>query len=159
MHAIRVIREPRYNTIDTSAYPEYLDSIRDRLPAGARAYAGAPWHYDFRHDRCVHDANVLTLTLSGASFPENDPPKIPASLELRLMGSHRNGIAKFSYSGLAQTLFRVTLPSAEQDFGDVLVDEISLNPAGLVVHEVVFEKATLIIEAADVEFAWEPLAS
>jgi hypothetical protein len=43
-------------------------------------------------------------------------------------------------------------------FGDVLVDEISLAETGLVAHEILFEKATMIIHAETLIVSWEPFA-
>lgn len=156
MRAVQVTRKVGCNTIDTSKYPEYLESIRDRLPSEALAYAAAPWHYDFHHERCPHDANLLSLILSASSVPESRSDGQPNHLELRLIGGHRNAILRFSYSGLGRLVLSGA-PADADDFGDVLVDEISLAETALVVHEIVFENATLTVEAANVTCSWEPL--
>jgi hypothetical protein len=155
MQAVRLTRESGRNFIDTSKYPQYLESIRDRLPPGALTYAAAPWHYDFYHERCSHDANLLSLTLTGSSLPESRAGGHPGSLELKLVGSHRNGILRFLYAGLGQLV--LSNVRTVDDLGDVLVDEISLAETGLVVHEIVFENATLTIETAELTSYWEPI--
>ena len=154
MKAVRVIREPGRNTIDTTDYPAYLESIRDRMPRGALEYAAAPWHYDFSHEACPHDSNLASLIVTGSSLPESANRQL-GTTALKLFGSHRNGMLGFSYPGLRQVVLSAA-PDAPDQFGDVLVDEISLAEDGLIVHEIVFDKATLTIHAADVLFSWQP---
>ena len=156
MEIVRLIEEPGRNTIDTSQYTAYLESVRARMPAGALEYAAAPWHYDFRDERSPHDAAFLGLTQAGWSLPEDPQPGAQGTLEVRLYGSRRNGILRYDYQ--SATHLQWTAKHAEQpDYGDALVDEVRLGEQGGVVHEIAFEHAPLIIECADLTATWEPL--
>ena len=49
------------------AYYEYLESVRDRLPADAFSFATAAWHYDFSDHRSPHDSWVESITVQEPS--------------------------------------------------------------------------------------------
>jgi hypothetical protein len=156
MEIVRLVEEPGRNTIDVSQYTTYLEGVRARMPIGALAYAEAPWHYDFRDERALHDAAFLGLTQAGWSLPEDPQPGAQGTLEVRLFGSRRNGILRFDYQ--SATRLQWAVKRAEQpDYGDALVDEVRLSEHGVVVHEIAFEHATLVIECVDLTATWEPL--
>ena len=48
-------------------YFEYLRCVESRLPASARQFAMAPWHYDEQDHRCPHDSWLEALTISKPS--------------------------------------------------------------------------------------------
>lgn len=156
MQAIRLTRERGGVTIDTTAYPTFLDSIRDRLPPGALAYAKAAWHYDFRDPRCPHDAALQQFLVSGGTLPESEEPRRAHAVELTLLGSHRDGTLKFRYecaSGIELSHDGATAV----DYGDVIVDEVRLGENSPCVHEIAFEHGTLTIEAVDFVCEWSPI--
>jgi hypothetical protein len=157
MLAVTVVRERGGVTIDTTAYPAYLESIRERLPSGALAYASASWHYDFRDPRCPHDASLQQFVVRGGTLPEASEPARGNEIELALLGSYRDGVLTFRYDR-ATRFALIRDDEASPDFGEVVVDEVRLGENASCIHEIVFEHATLTIEAADLRYSWTHLA-
>jgi hypothetical protein len=137
-------------------YEEYLDSIEHELPANARTFARASWHYDPVHHRGLHDSWVEELSIQETrgedrqSFPD-------IAIHLRLLGAYHDGHATLIYSGVRR--YQLTLDSETSrrpplGHWDWLVDEVRLSDRKLVVHEILFaSEARWIIECADILYA------
>jgi hypothetical protein len=155
MNAITLVHEPNGVTVDTRAYPAYLASIRSQLPPGALSYAIADWHYDFRDPRSLHDAALEQLSILGGTLPEVAAPRGPNRVELTFLGSYRNGVMTFRYANVSR-LEIVRTDQENEDFGDVIVDEVRLGGESTAIHEIVLEHATLTVEAQDFTHEWSP---
>lgn len=138
---------PGHTPIDTTAYPAHLAEIADRLPPGARAYAEAPWHYDFHHRRCPHDAWLESLIISESP----DHPR-RVDLTLRLLGAYHDAHLELRYTTV--TRYTTTMLPGHRGHGDLIVDEVTLADDGHVSHELAFETGTLQITCRDLTATW-----
>jgi len=137
------------------AYAEYLESIRDRLPESAYAFAAAPWHYDFSDPRCPHDSWVESLTVSEPSSGERRQQR-SVEIAVRLLGAYHDGHILLTYKSVRGYLLNSLHDSHGAGHGDWLTDEIRLSDSGLVLHEVEFSRGgRWVIECKDVAYEWE----
>ena len=151
-------------------YQSYLASVADRLPASAREFAAARWHYDHDDHRCPHDAWVESacivepvLAVERSAGPSSSPRAL--EIRVRLLGAYHDGHLELTYRGVrGYTLGAPAqagwLPGRERwiGHGDWLTDEIRLSDAGHVEHEIEFERGTWLIECADIKWQWSPTA-
>lgn len=147
---MKVVRYgPGHTPIDPSPYPAYLAEVRERLPPGARAYAEAPWHYDFQDHRCPHD-----MWLESLEFVERTTDERPRRVDavLRLFGSYHDGHLELRYAGV--TGYTATMALGPRGHGDVMIDEIVLADDGRVSHEIAFEDGTWALTCEDVTATW-----
>lgn len=140
---------PGHTPIDTTAYPAYLAEVAERMPPGARAFAEAPWHHDFRDHRCPHDAWLESLVVRES--PADAPPR-RVDLELRLLGAYHDGHLELRYTGV--TRYTATMPLGPRGHGDVMVDEVRLEDDGHVTHEIAFEDGTWQVTCRDLTATW-----
>src|SRR5437868_6996619 len=77
-------------------YYEYLDSIKDKLPASTYDFARADWHYDSNDPRSPHDAWVDTVTVRELS-PEKKAQEREIEIHVRLLGAYHNGHIELLY--------------------------------------------------------------
>jgi hypothetical protein len=141
------------------AYGEYLESIRDRLPASAYAFAAAPWHYDFSDRRCPHDSWVESLTVGEPSSGERRQRR-GVEIAARLLGAYHDGHILLTYKAVHGYLLKspndYASPPLDAGHGDWLADEIRLSDGGLVLHEVEFSRGSRwVIECEDMTYDWE----
>jgi hypothetical protein len=147
---MKVIRYgPGDTPIDTTPYPAYLAEVADRLPPGARAYAGAPWHYDFHDHRCPHDAWLESLTFHES--PADDRPR-RVDLVLRLLGAYHDGHLELRYTDV--THYTATMPLGPRGHGDLMIDEVLLADDGQISHNIAFEDGTWQITCRDLTVTW-----
>jgi hypothetical protein len=133
--------------IDPTAYLERLPALVEGLPAGARAFATDPGHYDFGDKRCVKD-----LKLRGLLFNDRDEPSIDLDLQHNCW-KHEDDLT-IHYAGV--TGFAINIGSAEswrQWQGGVILDEILPAPEGCV-HEIAFLNGSLTITSLDLTATW-----
>lgn len=140
-------------------YAQYLDSIKERLPASARAFALADWHYDSSDPRCPHDAWVEALTISEPATGDRSQHRRVA-IEIRLLGAYHDGHIRLSYHDVrSYTLDKPARSVPNEGHGDWIVDEVRLSDSGLVLHEIVFiPRCRWLIECRDIEYRWQLLA-
>jgi hypothetical protein len=116
-------------------YFEYLRSVESRLPASARQFAMAPWHYDQQDHRCPHDSWLEALTISEPSSGVRCEIR-SINILIRLLGAYHDGYLELRYENVQhysvageRTLHGVS------GHGDWLIDEITVADSGSVVHE------------------------
>ena len=134
-------------------YQLYLSSIEDKLPPGAKAFATAPWHYDFGDSRCPHDAWVESLRVWEHASGTRKEVRT-TNIDVSLFGAYHDGVIRFEYRGVRRYSLAGQRSSGH---GDWLIDEVRLSDSGLVVHEVEFATGALWkIECTDFVYAWIP---
>lgn len=143
------------------AYSQYLESIKNSIPASAFEFAVATWHYQHDDHRCPHDGWVEHVKIwESASGDRKQHRKI--QIDLRLLGAFHDGCLDLSYKNVGS--YRLDAPprgeprrSAHVGHGDWLIDEIRLSDNGLVLHEILFRsRGRWLIEAADISSEWKP---
>jgi WD40 repeat protein len=130
-------------------YTAYLQSVRDKLPAGATNYAlGGRQNCGDRD--CPHDCWLEEVTFDYQATGKRSEIR-SLDIHVRLLGSYHDGYIEFHYSGV-------------HDYSMVGVsewgyDEIRLTDDGHVLHEIEFDLSSgrrWIIECDDVTYTWKP---
>lgn len=129
-------------------YVGFLESIRERLPAGASAYAFSPWHNSFDrqapHDSWLEELRIQVLSSGDRHQYRSD------NIHVRLLGSYHDGIIEFHYTNVYDCI----LVSVNQ----WMYDEVRLSESGHVVHEIRFDaNSRWIIECEDFTYEWKPV--
>ena len=146
-----------------AAYQQYLQSIKEELPASAYEFAVAEWHYDPQAPQCPHDAWLELLTISEPSTGARHERR-SIEILMRLLGAYHDGHIEISYQGVQMycmtTPAEFKAPPLGVGHGDWLTDEVRLSAAGMVIHEIEFSRGTRwLIESADIAYKWKPFPS
>jgi hypothetical protein len=151
---------------DTTAsfrrYQEYLASVAAAFPPNAYALATSPWYHDFSDHRCPHDAwlEEVRVVEKGAG-PRQATRTV--GITVRLLGGYHDGRIEFTYRDVTayECGFSRRSPGTPGGHADWRYDEFRLSERGGLLHEIEWwhmrETARWLIEAADVEFHWQPV--
>jgi hypothetical protein len=127
-------------------YDEFLESIREKLPVGARAYAFSVWRV--WNDRHPHDAWFEEMALKVASSGKRHTRR-KLDIHVRLLGPAHNGFIEFHY----KRVYDYSLVSVHE----WMYDEVRLSEEGHVVHEIRFDaNSRWLIECKDFNYKWKP---
>jgi hypothetical protein len=135
--------------LDAGAYLAELPKLRDTLPAGARAFASDPAHYDMGHGnaRCVKDLELAGVHLatdkSGGLVLEFGPNQ----------WKHDSGL-RISYSGVRHFSVDYDHSIDWMLVDTVLLDEILPDEDGGCVHEIALTDAIITVRCQDLEAVW-----
>ncbi|MGI5171031.1 hypothetical protein ACQEU3_42440 [Spirillospora sp. CA-253888] len=137
-------------------YLDELPNLLSALPAGARAFASDPEHFDLGYPspwRPRHSVKNLKLR----SLPPVVP--LPASFDLRFERVPALGdeVLTISYRDVTEVEIRIEDEGEGFDYSDwnsLRLDEILPHPAGCN-HEMAFTDATVKVTCADLEARWE----
>lgn len=145
-HVIVEARE-HGNFLDPSAYLKLLPALAADLPAGARAFATDPGHYDFHSQRCVKDLWPDRVTHGGAG---------ERWLELRFRHNcwkHEDDLT-IRYSGISGVLRASAWhPPTWDERNSVTLDEILPHDRGCS-HEIRFLDGFLMVVSTDLTANW-----
>ena len=131
----------------SKAYTQYLQSIKESLPASAFQFATTQWHYDHNDHRCPHDSWVESLTIKEPAGGDRLQHR-SVEISVRLLGAFHDGRILIDYADVQR--YSLERPETLAGHGDWLVDEIRLSENGLVLHEVLFRTdCRWLIEARD----------
>jgi hypothetical protein len=127
--------------LDPEPYLAQLAEFAAALPAGARAFATDPDHYDFFSQRCVKDLRLRQVSFAGdrtihVAFRHN-------------CWKHDEDLT-LSYRGVESFLVE---PADLAGFGDVVLDEILPHPYGCS-HEIAFRPGTITVVCLDLTATW-----
>lgn len=159
MQYIKCLETDRGYAFDSNEYPAYFDTIKNKLPAQARSFAEAEWHYDFKNSKCPHDSWVEKVIITE---PADGETKADRGLQIKviLLGPYHDGLIELCYFGVYSYEMRGDLDSAHprlrRPHGDWLIDEIRLSKDDKVIHEIQFERASWLIECEDLSYKWIP---
>jgi len=143
------------------AYYAYLESVREKMPPDAFAFAVASWHYDHSDHRCPHDAWLDRLALlEPASGARSEIRHIDTRVSL--LGAYHDGRLELEHKRVVNYCLtkEAGLTSRGERLlghGDWLIDELRLSEREHVVHEIVFRNSChWIIECEDITCRWVP---
>jgi hypothetical protein len=139
---------------DFRDYLLYLDSIAALLPAAARDFALAPWHYMPSDPRCPHDAWVEAIAIRELSRGERHETRA-LEIHMRLLGACHDGHIELRY----ENVHCYSIDAAQGligGHGDWLIDEIALTADGAIAHTIEFINGMMRIECEDIHYAWLP---
>ena len=153
--------DPKLLNSRFTAYRDYLDSIRGKLPASTYQFAVAEEHYDPQAHGCPHDAWVESLVVS-EPFSGNRHQQRSVQICLRLLAAYHDGHIQLTYKNVSSyslnTPTDFETPPLGVGHGDWLTDEIRLSERGLVVHEMEFSRGSRwFIECEDIVYEWQPI--
>ena len=154
--------ELREVSASTKRYREYLESIRNQLPANIYQFAVADWKLDFRDHRCLHDSWIESVTVREVPSVEEENDR-QTEVALRLQGAFHDGDTTLVYRGVCNYEMRLRGRvdgrrnaglRRHENHGDWLIDEIRLGSATTVVHEILFSSgASWVIEFRSLEYS------
>ncbi|CAN7155542.1 hypothetical protein [Acidovorax sp. Leaf78] len=148
--------------IDFTGYLRYLDSIQARMPVHVYEFASDPAHHDLNARSSLHDAWLQSLTI-GETAEGSRQEMRQTEVRLCLLGPYHDRRIHLHYTAVEAYAFQSPARHGEPRYshtahGDLLAHAIWINPAGMLVHDMVFERgSTLRIECADIRHAQEPL--
>jgi hypothetical protein len=143
-------------------YRAYLASVRGRFPRGALELATSDWYFNSSDRRSPHDAWLERVSISRLGSGDRGERR-EVTVAIRLLGANHDAYIEFHYRDVVR--YRIELgPGGASGGGhrDWRYDEFRLGPTGGLVHEIEWwgreATGTWLIEAADVEYRWQPLA-
>ena len=151
--------DPDHHQSALNRYENYLESIRDRLPAAAVEFA-EPARQQGQNDR--HDAWVEHILIFEPTQGKRRQRR-RIDIEIRLLGPLHDGYFVLRYSNVVS--YRIDQPNHSEDrhyrrwvgHGDWLIDDIGLSSDGFMVHEAMFRwGGKLYIECEDFAYEWQP---
>ena len=138
-------------------YREYIASLGDRIPNGARTLVTSDWYFDSSDHRAPHDAWLESAIIAEA--PVEDGRRY-VSIRLRLFGAYHDGHIELTYRDVQR--YRIQLlpagPDSRHGHRDWRHDEFRVTGENRLEHEIEWwgsrETGTWLIEAADVDYRW-----
>lgn len=140
MEIIKLTTTAEGYNIDVSAWEAYVTRTVDRLPDAVAAFVGAPWRYDIRDPRCLHDARLLQLQVEEVEGEEGRSNEV----RLALAGAY-GGRIELHYQQVTRLLLDKT-SGPDDGFGDLLVEELVACGNGRFRHELAFVEGVLLLE-------------
>lgn len=142
-------------------YRAYLAAVGDRMPPGARGLATSAWYFDARDHRAPHDAWLERVVVEEGRGADGSRG---VEIRIRLLGAYHDGHIELTYRDVRR--YRIGREPQARDVdhghGDWRHDEFRATADGRVEHEIewwhIEATGTWIIEAADIEYGWRPLA-
>lgn len=151
MKYVKVKRDKYGYVYDLNRYVEYLSLHLEKFPPGAKGIVTSEWHRDFRHEKCLHDARLVTIKIDN----ENAVDSVAAGIRIKFLNAYENFFADFFYKNVQSYLALMRDPIIEGvPHGDVMADEVSLTVSGLVRHEIKLTNSRFVIVASDVVCTW-----
>lgn len=159
MKFVKIEWDDRFNgeLLDPSQYLAELPGFADRLPEGARRFATANGHYDFRSTRCIKDLRPISVsmeavqdgTVDGVILLRGNPWKHNEDLTIRYA-------EVFDFSVAIDPSERnIDLDPGSGQFGDVRLDEV-LPVDGGCSHEIETLCGRITILCRDLTINWTP---
>lgn len=144
-------------------YRAYLASVHNQLPLDVLRLATSDWYFDPGDHRCPHDAWLERVVVSELGSGARGEVRT-VEIAIRLLGAYHDGHIELRYPGVVR--YRIELAPGQAAAGcghrDWRHDEFRIGAAGGVIHEIEWwgreAAGTWLIEAANVEYRWCPLA-
>ncbi|WP_257234716.1 hypothetical protein [Streptomyces sp. JV178] len=130
--------------LDPALYLDRLPSISGDLPPGARAFATAADHYDFRSRRCVKD--LMLRAVRGAGGEEME-------VEFRHNCWKHDQDLLIRYAGVSGFIIDPVGEDGGMELGAVILDEILPHRDGCS-HEIACWDGTLTLVCRDLQAIW-----
>src|SRR6476469_5796301 len=119
---------------------EYLDSVRDAMPAGAYALATSGWYFNSADHRAPHDAWLEALHVEERSLHAHRPADQHrgVAITIRLLGAYHDAHLEFHYRDVSRYRLDFATPHfpGHARHCDWRYDEFRLAPGGRVEHEI-----------------------
>lgn len=133
-------------------YHEHLESIRDKLPPGASAYAFGAHSSSFDDHGFPHDSWIEEVRMevsSPGTFFQHSGLERGLDIYLRLLGSYNDGYIEFHYKNIGDSSLVAAM--------EWMYDEVQLTDEGRVLHQIRFDGDNYWrIECEDFTYVWIP---
>ncbi|WP_244849753.1 hypothetical protein [Caballeronia sp. SL2Y3] len=146
MKIIKLIENDDGFTMDSSAYSDYVNGIRELLSGDALQFMIADWHYDHLDPRCPHDARIDYLKV--------DEKDGAIDIEL-LLNRAIEGSLRLKYGNVQWYVFdkqKTDWPVGTASHGDWMIDEMLLCEDGFLTHEIILSESSLKIKHKSFEY-------
>ena len=152
---MRFIRKDERGWWQLDDYLDFLSGNAERFPPGAREFALAGWHYDFKHVQCPHDSWLEEFTIKENSSSERNQIRL-VEIRARFLGAYHNGYFDLIYEGVSSysSKFSSIERGSNRGHGDWIIDEIIMPNSSMVHHEIELRQATWSICCADLRYHW-----
>ena len=140
---------------DLRAYLRYVEEHRQHFPAGARDFVAQNWRYDRTDHRCPHDAWLENLAIREVSTGERKEWRT-VEIAAVFLGAYHDGTFELTYEGVTNYALGFSRQRVGLGHGDWIVDELTLDESGAVVHEIQFAEGVWTIVCADIRHRWQP---
>lgn len=145
---------------DLTAYRAYLESIRERLPAGAQRFLNEHY-FDFLRDyfgrKSLHDSWVDCFEIRETGSGARDQDRM-VNIGVKMLGPYHDGYHNLTYHNVrsySMHFDRDKKISSNVGHSDWLVDEITLDQDQHISHEVLFSQGGKCeIICADISYEW-----
>ena len=136
--------------IDFVKYAAYVESIRDRLPEHIYSFASDSRYFDLSSHSSLHDAWLESLTVrEAATGPRSEIRKL--EIHICLLGPFQDRRIHLRYIGVVRYGCNASAHEGDQiAHGDLFAHEIRVSEGGTLIHELLFQRATLLIECGDI---------
>lgn len=135
--------------LSPARYLERLPSLADGLPAGARAFATAPEHYDFHGKRCVKDLELQQIRGVGS-----DDRQVEIRFRHNCWKHDEDLVIRYTD---VHDFHAESAESAGNDggasLGTVILDEVLPHESGCS-HEIAFWNGSLTVVCRDLVATW-----
>lgn len=160
---MQFIKKDKSGTWQMQRYFEYLDKIGNKLPQNARNFAFFEGHYDITHPQCPHDSWVEFVNVHEISQGKRNEIR-HIEINAKFLDARHEGFFEITYKNVQS--YNMSLASsvkavpydyapAKIGHGDWIVDEITINPSGHVLHEIEFsDSAVWKILCNDIVYKW-----
>jgi hypothetical protein len=155
---VKIIKKDE-NGWQLEEYLEYLRKIRDRLPPNARNFAFCQGHYDIEDNKSPYDSWVECVNIREQSEGARHEIRT-LEIRTRFLSAAQEGFFEITYKNVQQyflSLEKAARFSATIGHGYWVIDELLINPAGFVSHEIEFsDSGRWKITCADIIYKWLP---
>ena len=130
-------------------YFEYVETIRNSLPAHIYEFASSEKYFTLNSPHSLHDSWLNSVEIRESHGKETDSV---VGITLKLLGQLHNRIIILDYkdvAGYSLTGKKNPYNYADTFHGDVFTHEIRLSDAGNLIHEILFQDSTFTIECKD----------
>ncbi|WP_208599773.1 MULTISPECIES: hypothetical protein [Photorhabdus] len=151
MEIIKLIENKDGYTMDSSDYPDYVNSVSEFIPDEALQFMRASWHYDHSDKRCPHDSRIKNLSILEESLGDFRVNNIHISL----LGAYENTIELFYSNVFTYSIEKKKCEWPDDDYshGDWLIDEILLSSDNFLMHEIIFTDAIINIKCKNISYS------
>jgi hypothetical protein len=152
---VRFIRYEKHGWV-LDDYLQYLAENAAAFPSGARGFATASWHFDFKHPQCPHDSWLEELSIREiGSGPRHQVRSL--GMTARFLGAYHDGYFDLRYEGVSSYLLKLSTVKGSRGHGDWIIDEVTMSDRNMIHHEILLSEATLSVDCADLQYHWTPM--
>jgi hypothetical protein len=154
---VRLIRYEEHGWV-LDDYVQYLAENAAAFPSGARSFATANWHFDFKHSQCPHDSWLEEFSIREAASGRRRQVR-SVGITAKFFGAHHDGYFDLLYEGVSSYSLKFSAGKGSRGHGDWIVDEITISDTNAIHHEILLSEATISIDCTDFRYHWTSITT